>query len=167
MEAVIQIDGQLVIGAGEAGTIVMAAIEKGATNSVVPEALHLASDEHAYIHTNTTAGYNSKKTTTFDANGDVTVEGDLYAANFRFTSDVNLKENINPLSTVIDVEFIEYNFKNSDKHSKRYGVRAQDVQKVLPELVSKDANGDLTVAMVDFLIIKVAELENKIKELLK
>lgn len=165
VEAVIQIDGTLVIGAGEAGTAVMSNIGRAASNSAVYEKLYLASDYDMKFITNLQNGYASKKEMTLAANGDLTIEGVAHATNFQFTSDISLKENIKPLETSLDIEFIEFNFKNDD--TTRYGVSAQAVQEALPELVSEDHNGDLTVSMVDLLILKVAELENKIKDLTK
>jgi hypothetical protein len=155
----IQMDGTLILAAGDAagGTI--------ATNIGTPKSVYLAADGSLVFYSNLDTGWSGKKSMIFNNAGNLTVDGIVYATNFQFTSDITLKENVKPLNTSIDVDFIEFNFEGSD--TKRYGVSAQDVQAVLPELVSKDGEGNLTVAMVDFLILKVAELEKKVKELTK
>ena len=155
----LRMDGPTIIHAGDSGNTVMDNLP------VSTEVAAITSDGNVVFYTNLQNGWASKKTMTFATNGDLTVEGAVYATNFQFTSDISLKENIKPLTTSIDIDFIEFNFKNSNK--QRYGVSAQEVQKVLPELVSEDNEGNLTVAMIDFLVLKVAELERKIKEFTK
>lgn len=86
------------------------------------------------------------------------------AADFILASDINLKENIIPLSNrKIDVEFKEYNFKGSKR--TRFGVIAQDIEEKHPEFVHAREGGDKTVSYIDLLVAKVHELENRIKEL--
>ncbi len=92
-----------------------------------------------------------------------TLTGDLTAPNFILNSDRTLKENIRKIDTKIDIDFKQFNFKGNKQ--KRYGVIAQEVQKTHPELVTKDANGKLGVSYIDLLILKIAELEKRIKEL--
>ena len=53
-------------------------------------------------------------------------------------------------------------------HSKRIGVLAQDVQKVVPEVISTDDNGKIGVcysSLVGLLIEGIKELNNKINNL--
>jgi hypothetical protein len=154
---VIQMDGTLILAAGDkAGGQV-------ASNIATPETLHMVADNGLQFYSNLQSGWASKKSMFFANNGNLTVEGAVYATNFQFTSDITEKENIQPLTTTINVPFIEYNFKGSK--TKRYGVSAQEVQADLPELVSEDSEGKLTVAMIDLLVLKVAELERKVNEL--
>ena len=51
------------------------------------------------------------------------------------------------------------------KHSDelRYGVIAQEVEKIAPELVKTTEYGTKSVAYIDLLIMKIAELEERIK----
>lgn len=165
-EAIIQIDGTLVIGAGSSGTTVMNTVGNSGTNSVVAERLYLTSDTDMRFITNLNNGYGAKKEMILEAvSGALTVDGPVNATNFQFTSDITLKENIKPLNTGIDINFIEFNFK--DDTTKRYGVSAQEVQKVLPELVTENGKGDLTVSMIDLLVLKIAQLEEKLNNLTK
>lgn len=86
------------------------------------------------------------------------------AADFILASDINLKENIIPLSDrKIDVDFKEYNFKGSKR--TRFGVIAQEIEEKHPEFVHTREGGDKTVSYIDLLVAKVHELENRIKEL--
>lgn len=69
-------------------------------------------------------------------------------------SDVRLKTNIKPLNNclplLMKLKTYSYNFKNngpstrsavSNTQSSEYGLLAQDVEKVLPNLVITDSNG--------------------------
>ena len=57
--------------------------------------------------------------------------------------------------------------KKDKTNRKRYGVIAQDIEKIAPEFVHVDKEGIKSVAYIDLLIIKVTELENRIKQLEK
>jgi len=105
---------------------------------------------------------NSEKLTT-TTNG-VTVTGTVTE-----TSDIALKENIQPLNNVLDkvkqLTGYQYNFKNSDKTSM--GVIAQDVEKVFPELVQGE-EGEKSLqysGLVGALIESVKELSTKVDDL--
>lgn len=85
-------------------------------------------------------------------------------------SDERLKENIYPidnaLSKVSKVEGVYFNWK--DKKEKQVGVIAQQIQKVLPEVVSEDNNSYLSVdysKLVPLLIEAVNEQSSVIKRL--
>ena len=153
----LQMDGPTILHSGDRGGDVIA------NTAVNIERAIVSSDGDVFFYSNLQNGWGNQKAMSFAANGNLTVEGAVYATNFQFTSDITLKENVKPLDTSIDVDFIEFNFV--DSNVQRYGVSAQAVQAVLPELVSEDNEGNLTVAMVDFLVLKVAELERKLKEL--
>ena len=89
-----------------------------------------------------------------------------YANNFILDSDVNLKKNIKPIDTSKkDFRFVEFQMKATDE--LRYGVIAQEVEQIAPELVKTNQDGIKSVAYIDLLILKIAELEARIKELEK
>jgi hypothetical protein len=79
-----------------------------------------------------------------------------------------LKENISYIKNLhkFDVDFVQFNLK-SDPGTLRYGVIAQDLEKVAPELVRTDSEGMKSVAYIDLLIVKIAQLEQRVKELEK
>ena len=104
--------------------------------------------------------------------GSLNVTGDVVAYS---TSDERLKDNIklisNPIEKVQQLRGVEFdwNDKSMFKAGKHdYGVIAQDVQKVLPELVKESHTGYLGVdydKIIGLLIEVVKEQEKRIKEL--
>ena len=104
--------------------------------------------------------------------GSLNVTGDVVAYS---TSDERLKDNIklisNPIEKVQQLRGVEFdwNDKSMFKAGKHdYGVIAQDVEKVLPELVKESHTGYLGVdydKIIGLLIEVVKEQEKRIKEL--
>lgn len=84
-------------------------------------------------------------------------------------SDERLKENIRPVideaTTLIDkdIRLVQFDWKDTGKHS--YGVIAQEVEKNYPELVYENKDGLKSVSYSEILVIKIAQLENKLKQL--
>ena len=116
----------------------------------------------------------------------VLVSGTVTASGAIYSSDRNLKENIDfverdKINKVKNIFAKSYNFKSDESKTKTYGVIAQDVQDAgLPELVHiTDDKGTLGVDYTSLFILKIAyledfcgmlngrivELENRIKEL--
>ena len=95
-----------------------------------------------------------------------TVTGTVTCTSLTETSDIALKENIQPLSNVLDkvkqLTGYKYNFKDSEKPSM--GVMAQDVEKVFPELVNgEEGKKSLQYSgLVGALIEAVKELSAKV-----
>ena len=85
------------------------------------------------------------------------------------SSDERLKKDIetiseNDIDKVKNVDFKSYKFKSDD--SRHYGVIAQDVEKAgLTDLVTNGADGMKSVDYISLLILKIAELENELKNL--
>lgn len=82
------------------------------------------------------------------------------------SSDINLKKDIEPienaLSKVSQLSGVTYNWKDESKPDREAGVIAQDVQKVLPEIVAEREDGTLAVRyerLVPLLIEAIKELE--------
>jgi hypothetical protein len=108
----------------------------------------------------TTANVSSTKLTFNPSTGEVT------ATNFNSTSDLNLKQNIEPLTNSIDIlkliSPVKYNWIETGEIG--YGVIAQELEKILPELV-KEVNGTKAVSytpLIAFLIEAVVSLSKKI-----
>ena len=81
-----------------------------------------------------------------DVVGDINFTGQLVDV-----SDIRLKENVRPLQSplkkLISLNGIAFEMKGDPKHAVEYGVSAQDVPAVFPELVHEvDPNGTLGVA---------------------
>ena len=97
----------------------------------------------------------------------------IAAKGYYASSDRILKENIKTLSEddfkkVDNVDFKSFNFRDDETKTKTYGVIAQDVQASgLNEIVHKSESGTLNVDYISLLILKIANLENTVKELKK
>ena len=98
----------------------------------------------------------------------ITATGDIAAANFNSTSDISLKGNIqtivDPLDKIIKLNGVTFNWKENQKPS--IGVIAQELEKVLPELVTQ---GDIKSVnyngLIGVLIEAVKEQQKQIEEL--
>ena len=114
------------------------------------------------IRNNTTDRFTFARTTgNFTASGDVTA-----------FSDITLKKNIelipNALDKVLSLRGITYNRIDIENEPKQSGVIAQEVEKVLPEVVHTDEEGIKSVAygnMVGLLIEAIKEQQQQIDEL--
>jgi hypothetical protein len=100
--------------------------------------------------------------------GNCTASGNITAY-----SDIKLKENINtiesPLDKVTSLRGVTYNRKDQDDGRLHMGVIAQEVEKVIPEVVDYQEETDTkTVSygnMVGLLIEAIKELKQEIEEL--
>jgi len=95
--------------------------------------------------------------------------GTLSATVMTSTSDENLKENIveisNALNTVMRLKGVEYNWK--DTGEKGMGLIAQDVEKIIPYLISENENGKSVMYqnMIGLLVQAIKELKQEIDRL--
>jgi hypothetical protein len=135
-------------------------------------------------------GYNSATGTTsriysngdFYFNGTGTVLGQLYVTGAiycnsditaYYASDRNLKTNITTISSALDkvmqIEGVTFDWNNiSGKEGREVGVIAQDVEKVLPEVVATRADGYKAVRyekLTPLLLEAIKELKKEIEEL--
>lgn len=79
-------------------------------------------------------------------------------------SDIRLKENIEEIKDKAgNIRFYQFNWKDTGKRA--YGTIADELEKTHPELVSIDERGYKTVNYTEALVLKVSELENRIKSL--
>lgn len=96
----------------------------------------------------------------------------IYAYNFTNRSDSKLKTKVINLhdtltSKLMELKPVSYEFKRFPGQ-KRYGLIAQDVEKILPELVSVDDSGILGIQYMDIiglLVSAVQELNTKINKI--
>ena len=102
---------------------------------------------------------------TFGESGSIHAEGDITAF-----SDGRLKENIEPIRGALDkvniLHGITFNSKGQKK--RQAGLIAQDLQKVLPEVVHENEDGMLSVAYgntVSLLVEAIKELRAEVAEL--
>jgi hypothetical protein len=122
----------------------------------------------------TNEGYVGIGTTT--PHYDLEVNGWLGCINLTETSDVRYKQNIatleNPLDAILNLRGVTYDWKQKEFPDKNFpagrqiGFIAQEVEKVLPELVSTDKKGYKSVAyqnVVPVLVEAVKTLHHKYK----
>lgn len=104
-----------------------------------------------------------------DMSGNGTYAGNVTAVDFNSTSDLRLKENIvglHGIELLADVNPVEFTWKNSGK--KSYGVIAQELEQVLPELVCEGTDGMKSVhyiPLIAMLVDAVKTLDARVKEL--
>ena len=102
-----------------------------------------------------------------DVNGNGRFTSTVTATNFILSSDERLKENIEKASgNRVKIDWKTFELK-TEKGQKRYGVIAQELEKTNPEFVRKDTQGFKSVAYIDLLIAKIAELESRLEKLEK
>lgn len=90
----------------------------------------------------------------------------ITAVDFNSTSDVTLKENVETLSNSIDIinqiNPVSFVWKESGKPA--YGVIAQEIEKILPDIVSEN-DGIKTVAYTQIIAFLVAAVQEQQKEI--
>lgn len=99
----------------------------------------------------------------------ITATGTITAADVNSTSDINLKKNIklidNSISKVLQIKGVTFDWSSSNQSSA--GVIAQDVEKVLPEIV-KESEGQKTInynGLIGLLIEVVKNQQEQINDL--
>jgi hypothetical protein len=117
----------------------------------------------------TSVAFNSLTSKT-SGTGNYTTTGDFTAANFNSTSDINLKENIEVITSATEmlnqIRGVKFTWKETEEPS--VGVIAQDVEKVLPELISERDDETKTVnynGLIGVLIEAVKEQQKQIDDL--
>jgi len=104
-----------------------------------------------------------------DPSGDFTA-GSITATQFTATSDISLKENVitieNALEKVLSLRGVEYDRIDSGDH--QIGVIAQEVEKIIPEVVYGDEIKSVAYANIVALLIEaIKEQQKEIEELKK
>ena len=93
----------------------------------------------------------------------LTAAGDVSAPNFNSTSDIRYKTNIkpidDPISKVIQIEGVSFNWKKDDKPA--LGVIADQVEKILPQLVHGDDPKTVNYNGLVGLLIEVVKDQQK------
>lgn len=87
-------------------------------------------------------------------------------------SDARLKTNIVPLSntlqTIQQINGYTYNWNDKSNPDEQIGLLAQELQKVYPQLVKENDNGDLSVnysGMIPVLLEAIKELQQRVAQL--
>ena len=152
------------------------------TSSHTGEKIRLYDNSGSFNIVSTTTGTSTEilsistglsKIFSIDGSGDSVFAGDITA--FGSPSDINMKKNIAPIEDALDkvmqiggytFDFKEEFIKNDKQKKKQVGVIAQEIEKVLPELINEADDGYKRVdydRIIALLIQAVKELNNKIK----
>lgn len=102
--------------------------------------------------------------------GSIIAIGDVYSGGNALTSDIKLKKNIAPiedsLNKILSLEGKTYEWKDETKTGKQYGLIAQDVEKIIPELVNQGETKYLNyTGIIPVLIEAIKDQQQQINEL--
>lgn len=104
-----------------------------------------------------------------DVQGDLNVTGDASANAYWYTSDMRLKKNVHPvkgLDLVRRLQGVQYQWRKNNKPD--IGLIAQDVEKILPELVYSDEKTGLkSVKLANFVALLIESTKELYKSNLK
>ena len=128
---------------------------------------YYSSDVHNFRSASHAVTYMVLNSTSLTASGDIVAYGS--------PSDKRLKENIKPIESALDkamkLQGVTFDWKKSDsilKIKEDIGFIAQDVQKVIPELVRENEDGMLSMrhqGIAPILLEAIKELKAEIEEL--
>jgi hypothetical protein len=111
-----------------------------------------------------------------DQTKNVLIPLDLYVNGSLFNpSDENLKTNTSNLSfdktnSLLNLNPVEFEYKRDCRKKKHFGLIAQDVEKIFPEIVSSDVMGYKTVnylELIPIILSKMRSMQEEINELKK
>ena len=138
-------------------------------SDTTPAVLHYQCTAHSLMG-NSIITQSNEVNTPYQIDGlkGASITGVVTATDFNSTSDTTVKENIqvieDPLASIIRIDGVTFTWKDSGKNSA--GVTAQNLEEVLPNLVS---NGDLKSVnyngLVGYLIEAVKSQQEQIDEL--
>jgi hypothetical protein len=119
------------------------------------------------IETNATSSNTSSSIVARDASGNFTA-GTITCTDLNSTSDLELKKDVstfeNALSVISSLRGVNFTWKESEKPS--IGVIAQELEQVLPQLVSTAENKSVNYnGLIGVLIEAVKELSKEVEEL--
>lgn len=177
------------IGTGTSESNRISGLEVGQRDSKSYVAICDKSKDYCYITADGSTGiiemYNSSNSIRFnDSNAAIEVEGAIgfngevvfsntvessssisAAGGFFDTSDARVKANVKEIdaSDADKVKLVE--FDRTDKEHHGYGVIAQELEKVYPEMVNTDSEGFKSVNYNELAMVKIKYLEDKVARL--
>jgi hypothetical protein len=132
-------------------------------------------DENYDIVFGTGPSPNIMETARIKGNGDLRVVGDVYARGVKLTSDGRYKRNVrtldNALDTVLGLRGVAFDWDRTAWPARRFpdgqqiGFIAQEVEKVLPQVVGTDANGYKSVAYQNVVPVLVEGMKEQERQL--
>ena len=136
--------------------------------SFQPSTGRLSSTE---IRSTASTASTSTSTGSLVVTGGVGIGGQMTAVSIVETSSITLKENINPienaLNSILNLRGVTYDRLDNNEHES--GLIAEWTEEVLPELVTRDTNGDVVgikyTKLTAYLIEAIKSLKTEIDEL--
>lgn len=105
-----------------------------------------------------------------EVNGSISSNGTVYATHFDNVSDIKFKENVTEITSSKDIicslNPVSFNWK--DTGEKSFGLIAQEVEKILPEIVHYKTDETKTVSyiqLIPFLIQIIKEQQKQIDDI--
>lgn len=136
----------------------------GGSHSTLANDINYDADQHNF---RTQAG---TATFTIDASGNATATGTVAGADINSTSDARLKENVETVTDALDkvMNMRGVYFNRIGETERKLGVIAQEVEKIIPEVVAENNDGTKSVSygnIVGLLIEAIRELKLEIDQL--
>lgn len=93
--------------------------------------------------------------------------GLLTSTDYNSSSDITLKDNIEPISNPLDIlsQITGYSFTWKDTGDKALGLSAQEVEKILPEVVKNRPDGTKGINYMNFIAILVESIKQLKQEI--
>mgnify|MGYP001562766244 CR=1 FL=1 len=155
---------------GTTGTEDTLSVADGSRLNFVPNPGRLTSAE---LRASASTASSSTSSGSLVVTGGAGIGGQLTAVSIVETSSIALKENVNPiqnaLDSVLQLKGVTYDRLDSNEHES--GLIAEWTENVLPELVTRDTNGDVVgikyTKLSAYLIEAIKSLKAEIDELKK
>jgi hypothetical protein len=156
--------GQVLTSNGSVGSPYWSTVSAGGGSITVTNDTSTASNFYPTL-TTATSGTISGITTSSSYLYFVPSTGTLNSQIFNSLSDINKKTNIETINSSIDIinklRGVSFDWKDNGNHS--YGLIAQEVEQVIPDIVSTGPDGTKTLnydALIGFLIEAIKQLSN-------
>jgi|LauGreSBDMM110SN_4_FD.fasta_scaffold14908_2 hypothetical protein len=157
---------------------------KQLTTSTPPQQQYWITKSNTYNSVSTTSITSTPSTLSVYMPKDLYVAGTIYGTVVA-PSDITVKENIRDLSLEVDFNKLlelnpkQYTYTDDVEHKIHYGLIAQDVEKIYPELIysiQSDTDESTSsnilksvnyVEMIPLLLLKIQDLQKQVDELKK
>jgi hypothetical protein len=108
---------------------------------------------------------NTSPSQKLDVTGAGVFSSTVTASGFFNSSDIRLKELVDITYNPLEITPITYKWKDGSDDKNHVGYSAQQVQEHMPDAVSENQEGLLSVDYIQVLVAKVASLEKRVKEM--
>lgn len=122
-----------------------------------------------YVSPDGSLGIGTAPSYKLDVAGQARINGTVY------TSDIQYKKNIDPVTDALDrvvkLRGVSYEWKRDEYQEKNfpdgrhYGVIAQEVEKILPDVVSAGSDGTKAVAYIEIIPVLIEAIKEQQKEI--